>query len=65
MSSSKSGHRDKGKGRRSTESTSPVQLTGRQRIHSIMFADYYEDFDYNNDVNDLLRDLGVSESEWN
>ena len=65
MSSSKSGHRDKGKGRRTTESSSPVEPAGRQRIHSIMFADYYEDFDYNNDVNDLLRDLGVSEGEWN
>ena len=62
MSSSKSGHRDKGKGRRTTESTSPVEQTGRQRIHSIMFADYYEDFDYNNDVQDVLRDLGVSEN---
>ena len=65
MSSSRSGHRDKGKGRRTTESISPVEQSGRQLIHSIMFADYYEDFDYNNDVNDLLRDLGVSESEWN
>jgi len=62
MSSSNTGHRDKGKGRRTTESTSPVEPTGRQRIHSIMFADYYEDFDYMNDVQDVLRDLGVSEN---
>jgi len=27
-----------------------------------MFADYYEDFDYMNDVQDVLRDLGVSEN---
>ena len=61
MSSPKSGHRGKDKRLRSTESTPPVEQTGRQRIHSIMFADYYEDFDYNNDVQDVLRDLGVSE----
>ena len=59
MSSSKSGHRDKGKGRRATESTSPVEQSGRQRIRDIMFSDYYEDYDIVNDVNDLLRDLGV------
>ena len=61
MSSSNTGQGDKGKGRRTTESTSSVEAAGRQRIHSIMFADYYEDFDYNNDVQDVLRDLGVSE----
>ena len=59
MSSSNTGHRDKGKGRRSTESSSPVEPTGRQRIRDIMFSDYYEDYDIVNDVNDLLRDLGV------
>jgi len=61
MSSSKSGHRDKGKGRRSAESTSPVEQSGRQRIRDIMFSDYYEDYDIVNDVQDVLRDLGVSE----
>ena len=61
MPSSKSGHRDKRKGRRTTESSSPVERSGRQRIRDIMFSDYYEDYDIVNDVNDLLRDLGVSE----
>ena len=65
MSSSNTGQGGKGKGRRTTESSSPVEQSGRQKIHSIMFADYYEDFDYMNDVQDVLRDLGVSEGEWN
>ena len=59
MSSSSTGHRDKAKGRRTTESTSPVEPTGRQRIRDIMFSDYYEDYDIVNDVQDVLRDLGV------
>ena len=59
MSSSNTGQGGKGKGRRSTESTSSVEQSGRQRIRDIMFSDYYEDYDIVNDVNDLLRDLGV------
>lgn len=64
MSSSNTGQGGKGKGRRTTESTSPVEQSGRQRIRDIMFSDYYEDYDIVNDVQDVLRDLGVSENAW-
>ena len=36
----------------------PINLT---KIHKRLFTDDYIDFDYENDVRDLLRDLGVSE----
>ena len=38
-----------------------VERSGSQKIHKRLFTDDYIDFDYDNDVRDLLRDLGVSE----
>ncbi len=61
MTSSKSGQRGAQLSPAKGDLRFHMKPSGSHKIHKILFTDDYIDFDYDNDVRDLLRDLGVSE----
>ena len=61
MTSSKSGQRGAQLSPAKGDLSFHAERSGSQKIHKRLFTDDYIDFDYENDVRDLLRDLGVSE----
>jgi hypothetical protein len=61
VTSAKSGQRGKKPADRSGKKMFHVEQYSSHKIHRINFTDDFEDFDYENDVREVLRDLGVSE----
>lgn len=61
MTSSKSGQRGAELSPSKGDLRFHVEPKGTHKIHNKNFTDDFIDFDYENDVRDLLRDLGVSE----
>jgi len=61
VTSAKSGQRGAKPADRTVKKTFHVEQNSSHKIHRINFTDDFEDFDYVNDVREVLRDLGVSE----
>lgn len=61
MTSAKTRQRGAEPAQRTGKNMFHVERFGSHRIHTMNFTDDFEDFDYENDVREVLRDLGVSE----
>jgi len=59
VTSAKARQRGKKPADRSGKKMFHVEQYSSHKIHRINFTDDFEDFDYENDVREVLRDLGV------
>ena len=59
VTSAKSGQRGADPAQRTGKNMFHVEPSGSHKIHRMNFTDDFEDFDYENDVREVLRDLGV------